>query len=286
MVISGEPSWPNAKVFSLAKMIASSDDDYFVISDSDILVGPDFLRNVIPPLLNAKVGLVTCLYQGIPAPDFWSQMEAIGMSVEMPAGVMVADMVEGMKFALGAAMTLRRDAIEAIGGIRETADFYSDDFVLGNLVAEAGYEVVLSHYKVGHVLSACSLRRTFGDQLRWMKSTRYSRPWGHVGSGLTYAVPFGLLALLLGLRASRASRDRRPGAVRSGVAEPHAAGADRRLGHHSRSALSVDVLALSAARPAGLLHLGGQLYREHISVARRALPVRRGRPHHTGGALD
>ena len=63
------------------------------------------------------------------------------MSVEMPSGVMVADMIEGMKFALGAAMAVRRDAIEAIGGIRETADFYSDDFVLGNLVAEAGYEV-------------------------------------------------------------------------------------------------------------------------------------------------
>jgi ceramide glucosyltransferase len=198
VVISGEPSWPNAKVFSLAKMIAASDNDYFVISDSDILVRPDFLRNVIPPLLDPKVGLVTCLYQGIPAPDFWSQMEAIGMSVEMPGGVMVADMVEGMKFALGAAMTIRRDAIEAIGGIRETADFYSDDFVLGNLVDAAGFQVVLSHYKVGHVLSACSLRRTFSDQLRWMKSTRYSRPWGHVGSGLTYAVPFGLLALLLG----------------------------------------------------------------------------------------
>ncbi len=95
-------------------------------------------------------------------------------------------------------MTVRRDAIEAIGGIRETADFYSDDFVLGNLIDAAGFQVVLSHYIVGHVLSACSLRRTFGDQVRWMKSTRYSRPWGHVGSGLTYAVPFGLLALLLG----------------------------------------------------------------------------------------
>ena len=197
VVISGEPSWPNAKVFSLAKMIAASDNDYFVISDSDILVRPDFLRNVIPPLMEHKNGLVTCLYEGIPAPDFWSRMEAMGMSVEMPAGVMVADMMEGMKFALGAAMAVRRDAIEAIGGVRETADFYSDDFVLGNLVAGAGYEVILSHYKVGHVLSACSLRRTFGDQLRWMKSTRYSRPWGHVGSGLTYAVPFGLLALIL-----------------------------------------------------------------------------------------
>jgi ceramide glucosyltransferase len=198
VVLSGEPSWPNAKVFSLAKMIASSDNDYFAISDSDILVRPDFLRSVVPPLLNPKNGLVTCLYAGIPAPDFWSRMEALGMSVEMPGGVMVADMVDGMKFALGAAMTVRRDAVEAIGGIRETADFYSDDFVLGNLVAEAGYTVVLSHHLVGHVLSACTLRRTFGDQLRWMKSTRYSRPWGHVGSGLTYAVPFGVLALILG----------------------------------------------------------------------------------------
>lgn len=201
VVISGEPSWPNAKVFSLAKMIASSDNEYFVISDSDILVGRDFLRNVIPPLLDPKVGLATCMYRGVPAPDFWSQLEAAGMSVEMPAGVMVADMMEGMKFALGAAMAVRRDAIEAIGGMREAGDFYSDDFVLGNLIAAAGYKVVLSHYKVEHVLSAYTLRRTFGDQLRWMKSTRYSRPWGHVGSGLTYAVPFGLLALALGLTA-------------------------------------------------------------------------------------
>jgi ceramide glucosyltransferase len=200
VVISGDPSWPNAKVFSLSKMIASSDTSYFVISDSDVLVRRDFLRNVVPPLLDPKVGLVTCLYEGIPAHDFWSQLEALGMSVEMPSGVMVADMVEGgMKFALGAAMAVRRDAIESIGGIRETADYYSDDFVLGNRIAEAGYTVVLSSYKVGHVLSGQSLRQTFGDQLRWMKSTRFSRPWGHVGSGLTYAVPFGLLALLLAL---------------------------------------------------------------------------------------
>ncbi len=96
VVISGEPSWPNAKVFSLAKMIASSDNDYLVISDSDVLAGPDFLRNVMPPLLNPKVGLVTCLYEGIPANGLWSQLEALGMSVEMPAGVMVAEMVDGM----------------------------------------------------------------------------------------------------------------------------------------------------------------------------------------------
>jgi ceramide glucosyltransferase len=199
IVLSGEPPWPNAKVYSLHKMIASCAGEFLVISDSDVLVRPDFLRKVIPPLLNPKVGLVTCLYQGIPARGLWSQLDALGMSIEMPSGVLVAKMVDGMKFALGAAMAVRRDALEAIGGIRETAYFYSDDFVLGNRIAAAGYEVVLSHYKVGHVLASRSLARTLGDQLRWMQSTRFSRPLGHVGSGLTYAVPFGLLALLLSL---------------------------------------------------------------------------------------
>jgi ceramide glucosyltransferase len=195
IVISGVPTWPNAKVFSLDRMIAASSNDYFVISDSDVVVAPNFLRNVVPPLLDSKVGLVTCPYQGIPAADFWSSLEALGMSVEMPSGVMVADMMEGMRFAMGAVMATRRDALAKIGGIAATADFYSDDFVLGNEIWAAGYKVVLSHHVVGHVLVPRSFQQTFGDQLRWMKSTRYSRPRGHVGSVLTFAMPFGVLGL-------------------------------------------------------------------------------------------
>jgi ceramide glucosyltransferase len=120
------------------------------------------------------------------------------MSVEMPSGVMVADMMEGMRFAMGAVMATRRDALEKIGGIASTADYYSDDFVLGNEIWAAGYKVVLSHHIVGHVLVPRSFWQTFGDQLRWMKSTRYSRPRGHLGSGLTFAMPFGVLGLVAG----------------------------------------------------------------------------------------
>jgi ceramide glucosyltransferase len=199
IVVSGEPYWPNAKVFSLHRMFAGVTGSYFVISDSDVLVRRDFLRNVVPPLLDSRVGLVTCLYEGIPARDFWSTLEALGMTVEMSSGVLVAEMVDGMKFAMGAVMAVRRDALEAIGGIRSLADFCADDFLLGKRIAKCGYQVVLSHYKVGHVLADRSASRSFSDQLRWMKSTRFSRPRGHAGSGLTYAVPFGLLALLLSL---------------------------------------------------------------------------------------
>jgi len=193
VVLAGAPQWPSAKVWSLDKMIAGSTNDYLVVSDSDILVGPDFLRNVIPPLLRPENGLVTCLYEGIPAPGFWSRLEALGMSVEMTSGVIMADMLEGMQFALGSVMAVRRDALEACGGIASTAGYYADDFVLGNRVHSAGYRVVLSHYRVGHVLCARSFAATFATQTRWMQSTLYSRPKGHLGTGLTFAVPFGLL---------------------------------------------------------------------------------------------
>lgn len=196
VILSGPPTWPNAKVFSLEKMIAATDRSYFVISDSDVRVAPDFLRNTIPPLLDAKVGLVTCMYQGVPASDFWSSLEALGLSVEMSSGVMVADMVEGMRFALGPAMTVRRDAIDAIGGIAVTADYYSDDFELGNRIWAKGYKVALSHHIVKNVLTPRSVLRTLGDQLRWMKSTRYSRPAGHLGTGLTFAMPFGIVGFV------------------------------------------------------------------------------------------
>jgi ceramide glucosyltransferase len=196
MIVSGPPEWPNAKVFSLDKMIAASLRSYFIISDSDVRVTSDFLRNTIPPLLDPKVGLVTCMYRGIPAADFWSSLEALGLSVEMSSGVMVADMMEGMRFALGPAMAVRRDAIDAIGGIGAVADYYSDDFELGNRIWAKGYKVMLSHHIVRNVLTSRSALRTLGDQLRWMKSTRYSRPAGHAGTGLTYAVPFGILGFL------------------------------------------------------------------------------------------
>ncbi len=198
MILSGPPQWPSAKVFSLDKMVAASSNSYFIISDSDVRVAPDFLRNTIPPLLDPETGMVTCMYRGIPAADFWSSLEALGLSVEMSSGVVVADMMEGMRFALGPAMAIRRDALDAIGGIAAVRDYYSDDFELGNRVWAKGYEVALSHHIVRNVLTSRSPLRTLGDQLRWMKSTRYSRPAGHAGTGLTYAVPFGLLGLIAG----------------------------------------------------------------------------------------
>jgi ceramide glucosyltransferase len=134
IVMTGEPDRPNAKVCSLQSMYAIARYDYLVISDSDVQVMPNCLCEVVGPLLDNEVGLVTCLYRGVPGDGFWSKLEALGMSVEMISGVLAAYLLEGMKFALGPTMAVRRDVIERIGGFGSLADYCADDFVLGQKV--------------------------------------------------------------------------------------------------------------------------------------------------------
>jgi ceramide glucosyltransferase len=196
IVLAGEPEFANAKVCSLQKMEAQAGSDYLVVSDSDVRVTPQYLREVIRPLLQPEVGMVTCLYRGVPSGGMWSRLEALGMSVEMTAGVVVADMLEGLKFALGPTMAIRRDVLEQLGGFRVLSEYCADDFVLGQRVFEAGKRVVLSDYVVDHVAVHRGCAASLQHQVRWMKSTRFSRPKGHIGSGLTFAMPFGLLGLL------------------------------------------------------------------------------------------
>ena len=190
---SGEPPWPNAKVYNLDQMLTAAQYDLLVISDSDVHVEPNYLRDVTRPLLNPEIGMVTCLYRGVNTGGVWSRLEALGMSVEMTSGVLVADMLEGMKFALGPTMATRRDAINAIGGMPKLADYLADDFVLGSMIDACGYKVVLSDHVIDHMVINRSLYSSLQHQVRWAKSTRRSRPKGHLGTGLTFCVPFALL---------------------------------------------------------------------------------------------
>ena len=198
IVTTGEPLWPNAKVCSLVKMYARAAHDYLIISDSDVHVEPNYIAEVVRPLLNPKNSMVTCLYRGVPTGGLWSRLEALGMSVEMTSGAIVANLLEGMKFALGPTMAVRRDALDAVGGFEPLADYCADDYVLGREIAESGRRVVMSQHVIDHVVInrrfACSMRH----QIRWMKSTRFSRRAGHTGTALTFAMPFGVLGLVAG----------------------------------------------------------------------------------------
>ena len=200
---SGEPTVPNAKILSLEKMAQAAKYDFLIVSDSDVRVDSTYVRDVTAPFADAKVGAVTCLYRGVAVQGgLWSRIEAAAMSVEMSAGVLVADMLEGMKFALGPTMAIRRSCLNEIGGFLPMGDYCADDFLLGNWVAERGHTVVLSHHVIDHVVLHADFWPSMQHQARWMRSTRFSRPKGHFGTALTFSVPFGLLAAaaLCGLR--------------------------------------------------------------------------------------
>jgi ceramide glucosyltransferase len=196
LITGGEPDYINAKVASMEAMEAAAAYEILVISDSDVRVTPEYLRAVALPFADSRVGAMTCPYRGVAAEGgLWARLEAVGMSVEMTAGVLVARNLEGMQFVLGPTMAFRRAAIRQMGGFQVTADYCADDFVLGNETYKLGQTVVLSHHAIDHMVINSSFVSSLKHQVRWMKSTRFSRPKGHFGTALTFSLPFGLLGL-------------------------------------------------------------------------------------------
>src|SRR5438477_8403227 len=146
-------------------MAAAASGAYWVITDSDVYVQPDCLKRVVAPLLDPAVGVVTCLYEGLPAGGVWSVLEALGMSVELSSGVLVANMLEGMRFALGPTMATRKDVVEGMGGMPALADYCADDYVLGYQAHASGKEVVLSRHVIDHVAMNTSAEASLLHQI-------------------------------------------------------------------------------------------------------------------------
>jgi ceramide glucosyltransferase len=196
LILTGEPPYANAKVYSMEKMAEAANAGILVVTDSDTSVSPDYLKHMAAAFAPSEVGAVTNLYRGASGADLWSKLEALGMSTEFMAGVVVAWRLEGMKFALGPSMAIRRDCLRAIGGFAAMADYLADDFVLGNWASEADYQVALSAHVINHHATALGFTKSFKHRLRWNRSSRFSRPSGYIGQGFTYGLAWALLLFL------------------------------------------------------------------------------------------
>ena len=195
LMITGEPAYSNAKVFSLEQMLEDAANDLVVMSDSDTRVSPDLLRKLAAEFEDPGVGLATCPYRAIPGRSFWSRLEAAGMNVDFMAGILVARMLEGMQFAVGPTIAARRPVLQSIGGFDRLKDYLAEDFVMGKFAAEAGHGVILSSYVVEHHIGSADLRHNAAHRLRWVRSTRRSRPLGYLGQVFTMPVPLAILAV-------------------------------------------------------------------------------------------
>jgi ceramide glucosyltransferase len=195
LVVSDRTIGTNRKVSNLANAAAVAKYDILVIADSDIRVRSDYLERVVQPLHHSSVGVVTCLYRSL-AQGWVAAFDALGTATDFHAGVLVATKLEGIKFALGSTIVIRRAVLEKIGGFEAIADYLADDFLLGNLPTRTGYTVVLSDYVVDHVLGSNTLADSIRRQIRWARGTRVSRPWGYLGLIFTHGTVATLLLLL------------------------------------------------------------------------------------------
>ncbi len=195
---------PNEKASILAHLTRQACHDVLVISDSDTRVAPDCLRAVAAPLREPDVGAVACLYRGVDARSLADRVEAVAVSSDFLAHVLVAEEFAGARFALGATVATTRAPLAAIGGFEALSDFLLDDYELGRRIAAQGYRVELLPYTVDMVLPAQSLRGFWDRQLRWSVGVHNSCPWGHFGLLATQGLPLALVAAACSGSARRA----------------------------------------------------------------------------------
>jgi ceramide glucosyltransferase len=186
---------PSAKVCKLARLAREARYDLFVISDSDVRVEPEYLRQIVEPFRDPKVGVVTALFRGNVKANLGSYLECLGASVEFTAGTLVAHVLEGTHFALGATMAATREKLEEIGGFESIADRHSDDFEFGNRIASRGYRVEIAPEPVWMIYNPQTFWGYLRHELRWSIGLRNIRPGGHAGLFFTQGLALTIAAI-------------------------------------------------------------------------------------------
>jgi len=195
----------NDKVAKLARLVNEAQHEIVVISDSDVRVRPDYLRQVVAPLRDPKVGAVTCFYLPTEVRSFTDHMQTAGMISDFYPGILVAWQLDGVRFALGTTIATTRTRLNAFGGYPVLENGPADDLLVGRLIAEQGCEVVLLPYAIETVPDYDSVRALFAKRLRWMVVMRHMRPWGHLGLLLTQGLPWSIVAFAVHPSAGVAS---------------------------------------------------------------------------------
>jgi len=197
LLVGAEHLGANRKVSKLARLAREARHEVLVLTDGDVRVGPDYLREVTAPLADCRIGAVTSFYRGIAEKNLGAEIEAVGASSDFFAGVLMAAWMEGITFALGASIATTREWLGKMGGFETIADALADDYELGHRIAKAGGEIVLSREAVWTVYPAQTLRSFWDHQVRWARTVRLCRPLSYIGLLFTQGLPWALLAALV-----------------------------------------------------------------------------------------
>ena len=197
LLIGAEFFGANQKVNNLVRLTREAKHEVLALSDGDVRVGPNYLRNVVAPLRDENVGAVTSFYRSIAQNDLYAELEAVGAASDFFAGVLMAAWTEGVKFTLGASVATTKTWMQKIGGFEAIAAFLADDYEIGRRVAQAHGRVVLSYETVSTMYPAQALRSFWQHQLRWARTVRLCRPASYAALLFTQGLPWVIAAAVL-----------------------------------------------------------------------------------------
>jgi ceramide glucosyltransferase len=197
LLVGSEELGANRKVNKLARLAREAQYDVLALTDGDVRVGPEYLREVVAPFADKKVGAVTSFYRGIAEKNLGAELETVGAASDFFAGVLMANWMEGITFGLGASIVTTKEWVAKIGGFAAIADMHSDDYELGHRIAKAGGKVLLSREAVWTMYPAQTARGFWQHQVRWARTVRLCRPLSFAGLIFTHGLPWAVLAALI-----------------------------------------------------------------------------------------
>ena len=197
IVVDPKQHGANGKTSNLINMLAHARHAVLAIADSDTSVGPDYLATVSAPLLDQRVGLVTSTYHDVPTPLVWSRLGAMYINEWYMPSVLMTWLFGYQGYASGQTLCLRRDTLDAIGGLAATADHLADDYRLNELIRAQGLRTVLSPAMVTAEHHEPALGSLIRHEMRWMHTIRVLRPRSFRMLFLSFSLPLAMLGVVL-----------------------------------------------------------------------------------------
>jgi ceramide glucosyltransferase len=198
-VVDSEPI-VNGKVQNLLGGLQVARHDILLISDSDVRLRPDYLKTIVAPLADPDVGCVCTLYRATSAESWFEKLELLSYNAEFVIHVIFAKVTGASKFCLGCSVAIRRQALQAAGGLEALEDYLVEDFELGRRINRAGYRSVLVPYFVDTTVDLARPTHWWDHQVYWDQNTRAARPVGFFCTILLKAIPFAaFFAVVRGL---------------------------------------------------------------------------------------
>ena len=188
----------NGKVSNIYNGSLRAKGEILVISDSDMVLEPDYLKTIVAPLADPKVGIACTLYQAWQPDNIFEALELLTYNSDFVPSMLFAVMTKASIACPGATMAIRREVLDDVGGLKPLGSYFVEDYELGRRVVAKGYRIVLIPYIAKMGVDRKTFRDWWRHQVYWDQNTKSVNLAGFFGTLLIRGVPFALLYTLCG----------------------------------------------------------------------------------------